>query len=155
MLSVLALIAAALAIVLNGLMAGAFHAFSTSVVPGLDAVAADQAAESMRSMNRKILNPRFLSAFVLAPVASVAAGGLVLPLGQSGAAIAFFAAGVVYFVGALMVTGAVNVPLNNALEAGEVQWQGFSPRWTRWNTLRTVSSVISLLLLVAGLYFWR
>ncbi|WP_336214583.1 anthrone oxygenase family protein [Nonomuraea sp. LPB2021202275-12-8] len=155
MLSALATIVAALALVLNGLMAGIFFAFSNSITPGLGAIDPAQAVTAMRSINQKILNPAFLAVFVLSPFASAAAGVLLLLLGETAAAIWFFAAGAVYALGAFLPTAALNVPMNNALEAGELDWQGYGHRWTRWNTVRAAANVIALLLIGAGLWVWQ
>ncbi|MER6512111.1 anthrone oxygenase family protein [Nonomuraea sp. NPDC001636] len=153
-MSVLAVISSVLALVLNGLMAGVFFAFSTSVMPGLDAVGEEDAAAAMRSMNRKILNPGFLSTFTLAPVASLLAGVFLLIGGDGGPAVLAFAAAVVYFLGSIAVTAAINVPMNNALEAGDLAWQAYAPRWTRWNTLRGWASALAVALLGVALYVW-
>jgi len=64
-------------------------------------------------------------------------------------------------VGTVLVTMVCNVPLNNALAAvdaysaeGETQWARHVPRWTIWNSVRTVSAVIAsamfTLALIAG-----
>ncbi|MER6575403.1 anthrone oxygenase family protein [Nonomuraea sp. NPDC001023] len=157
-MSVLAAVSSVLALVLNGLMAGVFFAFSTSVMPGLDAlgepVGPEGAAAAMRSMNRKILNPGFLSTFTLAPVASLLAGVFLLIGGDGGPAVLAFAAAVVYFLGSIAVTAAINVPMNNALDAGELAWQAYAPRWTRWNTLRGWASALAVALLGVALYVW-
>jgi uncharacterized membrane protein len=154
-MDLLAAVAAILALVLNGLMAGVFFAFSTSVMPGLDAIDKDQAVTAMRSGNKKILNPLFLSAFMLSPVLSLAAGVLLLVAGASAPGILALAAALAYFLGASVVTFAITVPLNNALEAGGVDWPGYSPRWTRWNNLRGWASALAVALLGAALYVWE
>jgi uncharacterized membrane protein len=154
MSSALALIVAAVALLFNATMAGVFFAFSNSVMPGLDAVAPDEAAGAMRSVNRKILNPAFLAAFTLAPVASLIAGVLLLTMNGTAAAVCFLAATVVYVLGTVLPTAVVNVPLNNALESPGLDWPAYSPRWTRWNHLRTGASTAALLLSGAGLHVW-
>lgn len=165
MTTVLALTAAALALLLTGLMAGIFAAFSVSVVPGLDRVDSGRAVAAMRSINRVIQNPVFFVMFFGAPVAAVASGALLFPLGQVGAAWLFLAAAGAYLLGAFLPTIVVNVPLNNALDAaGQPDaadlpddtrtWRDYSPRWTRWNTARAVFSSLSLLLVGLGLATW-
>ena len=68
------------------------------------------------------------------------------------------AAGLVYLVGCFGVTVVFNVPMNEALagmdlsqEATRTYWSGtYVPRWTFWNTVRTVAcGVAAALLLVA------
>ncbi|WP_101790079.1 DUF1772 domain-containing protein [Nonomuraea indica] len=149
MLPVLAI----LAVLANGLMAGVFFAFSTAVIQGLDAAGPAEATAAMRGVNIKILNPWFLSSYLLAPIASLATGVLLLMGdGDATAGALFVAAAVVYFLGAFVPTAAVNVPLNNALEAGGVDWAGYSPRWLRWNHLRSLACTVALVLAAVGLH---
>jgi uncharacterized membrane protein len=64
-------------------------------------------------------------------------------------------------VGVHLPTVAVNIPLNNRLQAVDVGVLdgsaaervrvGFESRWTRWNLARTVASVVAVLLLVLAL----
>ncbi|MBB6345468.1 anthrone oxygenase family protein [Nonomuraea muscovyensis] len=141
-----------LAMLLNGLMAGLFLGFSVAVIWGLDAAGPAQATAAMRGINIKILNPWFLSSFMLAPIVSLATGVLMLMGdGDTAAGVAFVAAAVVYFLGTFLSTAAVNVPLNNALEAGEVDWAGYFPRWLRWNHLRSLACTVALVLSGVGL----
>ncbi|WP_431914202.1 DUF1772 domain-containing protein [Nonomuraea jabiensis] len=155
-MDVLAAVAVILALVLNGLMAGVYFAFSTSVMPGLDAVDKEQAAAVMRSINRKILNPAFLSTFTLAPVLALVAGILLFVAGPGSLpGILAVAGAVVAFAGSIMVTGAVNVPLNNAIDAGEADWADYVPRWTRFNTVRGWACALTVALLGAALYVWE
>ncbi|MCG5219844.1 anthrone oxygenase family protein [Streptosporangium sp. KLBMP 9127] len=161
MMFALAAFFAGLSLVLTGGVAGVFFAFSVAVMRGLDAIPPAAAITAMRGINRKILNPVFLSAFVGAQIASAATGALLLALGSTPAATAFFGAAAVYLLGAFVPTVAVNVPMNEALDklpenTGDAgaQWAAYSPRWTRWNTARTVSCTISLLLIGLGLLLW-
>ncbi|MFC4907235.1 DUF1772 domain-containing protein [Actinomadura gamaensis] len=159
----LATASAALSILMTALMAGSFFAFSTAVMPGLNATRAPSAIAAMNAINQKIQNPVFLAAFTLAPVAAAAAGILLLTMGQKSAAWLFFAAAAVYFVGAFLPTAAVNVPMNNHLAGVKVPhdladaakvWSDYSGRWTGWNHARAVFSTVSVLLMGAATYFW-
>jgi uncharacterized membrane protein len=117
----------------------------------------------MQSINRKILNPVFFVTFALAPVATLATGGLLLALNQGWAAVLFGLAAAAYLLGAFVPTMTVNVPLNEALDAAEVPtdpseaarlWSDYSGRWTRWNTLRAFFNTLSLLLVGLALFVW-
>ncbi|MED7929488.1 anthrone oxygenase family protein [Nonomuraea sp. LP-02] len=136
------LILALLTLVLHGLLAGLFYAFSMSVMPGLNAIEPAQAEAAMRSVNRKILNPWLFLVFLGSPVAALVAG----LLAGGAAAVWFLAAAGVGFAGSFLVTVAVNVPMNNALDAGTMRWKDYSRRWTAWNTVRAVASTVSLAL---------
>lgn len=155
----LTLVVAIVNLVLLGAVYGVFFTYSNSVVPGLDRLDPEHAVASMRSMNVAIINPRFLATFAGPLLTSAATGFLLLALDESTAALLFLAAAAVYLVGCLIVTGALNVPMNNVLENSTTTdwsrlWSDFSPRWRRWNTVRTVSSMAALVLCGAGLYLW-
>jgi uncharacterized membrane protein len=123
-----------------GLVAGLLFVFSAGVMPGLGRLPAEQGAAAMRAINRGILNPVFLGVFAGTGVALVVAAVL-----TGGPAVV--AAGL-YLVGVLGVTGVVNVPLNEALDADRVTWERYRVRWTRWNHVRTASAVAGLALLL-------
>jgi uncharacterized membrane protein len=163
MLSILTTISAVITLAFIGLMAGVFFAFSVSVMRGLDAIDPGSAIRAMQSINRKILNPVFLATFVLAPVAGAVTGALLLGLDETWAAAIMFLAAVAYVLGSIVPTATVNVPLNNALDAATVPaeaneaarlWADYSPRWTRWNTLRALVCTVSLLLAGLALFAW-
>jgi uncharacterized membrane protein len=127
---------------LHGLLAGLYYAFSMSIIPALNALDPDQAEAAMRSVNRKILNPWLFIAFLGAPIAALVAGFLA----DGPAATWLFAAAGVSFAGSFLVTMTLNVPMNNAVDAGTLPWKRYSPRWTAWNTVRAVASTVSLVL---------
>ncbi|WP_345567082.1 DUF1772 domain-containing protein [Nonomuraea rosea] len=141
------LILALVTLALHGALAGLFYTFSMSVMPGLNAIAPEQAEEAMRSINRKILNPWLYIVFLGSPIAALVAGFLA----GGSAALWFFAAAAVSFAGSFLVTVGINVPMNNALDAGKMSWKDYSSRWTTWNTLRAVASIASLVLVGVGL----
>jgi len=163
---VVTVVVAMVGLVLTGAGAGVFFTFSNSIMPGLDAVRAEQAVAAMNSINVKIINPLFLAAFLGPPVVAALTGVLLLgdaDTDAGGAALLFFAAAVVYVLGAIVPTAAVNVPLNNALAAapvptGEAEvtrvWTDYSTRWTRWNHWRAVGSLAALVLMGIGLLVW-
>ncbi|MFG1706959.1 DUF1772 domain-containing protein [Nonomuraea sp. M3C6] len=141
------LVLALVALALHGALAGLFYAFSMSVMPGLNAIEPAQAETAMRSINKKILNPWLYIAFLGAPLTALAAG----LLADAPAALWFFAAAAVNFAGSFLVTVAINVPMNNAVNAGTMSWKDYSPRWTAWNTLRAIASFAGLVLIGIGL----
>jgi uncharacterized membrane protein len=154
---VLTLVVASANLVLLGAVYGVFFTYSNSVVPGLDRIDPERAVAAQRSMNVAIINPRFLATFIGPLLTSTATGFLLLGLDETTAAWLFFAAAALYLLGCLVVTGRINVPMNNALENGHStdwaqRWADFSPRWRRWNTVRTVTSMIALVLCGIGMY---
>ncbi|TYB47383.1 DUF1772 domain-containing protein [Nonomuraea sp. PA05] len=141
------LLLALITLVLHGALTGLFYTFSMSVMPGLNATDPAQAEAAMRSINRKILNPWLYLVFLGSPLAALVAGFLA----DGRAALWFFAAAGVSFAGSFLVTVAVNVPMNNALDAGTMSFKDYSPRWTAFNTLRAVASAAALVLVGLGL----
>lgn len=151
------LIAAFLNLVLLAAVYGVFFTYSNSVVPGLDNADPEKAVEGMRKINVAIINPTFLATFIGPVVTSAVTGFLLLGIDEGTAALLYFIAAVVYLLGCLVITGRINVPLNNALENSSStdwaqRWTDFSPRWRRWNTVRTLSSGVALILCGVGLY---
>lgn len=141
-------------------MAGLFYAWSCSVIPGLANLGDTEYILSMQAMNRAIVNPAFLIFFIgtaiLLPVCTylIHAGGNALSYWLLAAASVF------YIVGVLGVTFAGNIPLNNALEAFHLngataeaitsQRINFEKPWTLLHSIRTVCSVITLMLVAAA-----
>ncbi|AXK33911.1 DUF1772 domain-containing protein [Streptomyces armeniacus] len=148
----------AVATVLTGLMAGIYAAFSIAVMPGLARVDDAVFVRSVRSINVRILNGWFLSAFLGALVFSGLAA--VLHLGD-GPVAAWAGAGCALYAGTLVTTFRINVPLNDALEAaldagGETADPApvrarFEAPWTRWNAVRAVLATAALGCLVEAL----
>lgn len=139
------------ALVGTGLVAGLFLAFSTAVMPGLARLPAARAAAAMQVVNRAILNPLFGLVFGGTAVLCVVAAATALPDGEPlrliGAASAL--------AGGYLVTAAVNIPLNNALDRAEpdaAAWERFARPWTRWNHLRTVTTVAATVLLALSVW---
>ena len=66
--------------------------------------------------------------------------------------------GMVYLIGAILVTIAFNVPRNNALAAVDPQsadgaklWAGYVTSWTACNHLRTAAALVAAVLLSLAL----
>ncbi|WP_027343290.1 anthrone oxygenase family protein [Hamadaea tsunoensis] len=133
---------------LAALSTGVMFAFSFAVTPGLARLDDHAYAAAMRSINRVIQNPVFLTAFlgpvILLPWAAVAHdGGRVPPI----------AAAVLYIVGVVGVTIFGNIPLNNRLDATEDtaglrDW--FEKPWRRWHGVRTLCGTAAVVLLFAS-----
>jgi uncharacterized membrane protein len=130
-----------------GLMAGLMLAFSTAVMPGLARRPPAEGMAAMQSMNSAILNPVFgvvfggtslvcLALLVSAPFTTEHPGAGWRALGA-----------LLFLVGVFLVTSAVNVPLNEAIDKVDptaldapTEWARFQSRWVPWNHLRAVAS---------------
>lgn len=133
-----------LATVTTGLTAGLFAAFAYAVMPGLARVDDRAFVAGLRAINQAILNGWFALCFGGALVCTLAAVLLHLPAGLRGP-LPWLIAGLVLYVLVLAVTAAVNVPLNDRLEAGAARLADpaelratFESAWVRWNVVRAV-----------------
>ncbi|BCJ69774.1 DUF1772 domain-containing protein [Polymorphospora rubra] len=138
-----------------GLLAGLFYAYACSVMPGLRRTDDRTFVEAMRHINVAILNGWFALSFGGAPLLALVA--VVLHWGAGGPTLWWTVAAVACHAVTLGVTGAVNVPLNNRLDAaggpadpGPVR-AAFEARWVRWNLVRTVASVAAFGCLLGAL----
>ncbi|MET9232139.1 anthrone oxygenase family protein [Lentzea sp. NPDC003310] len=127
-------------IIATGLMAGLFFAFSVAVMPGLADLPPENARGAMRRINARIQNPVFLLVFLGTAVLCV----VVAFQGR-------IVGGLLYLVGCLLVTMAVNVPMNNRLESSsDSYWPEYLRNWTLWNHVRTVACTASTVILLLG-----
>jgi uncharacterized membrane protein len=138
----------AAATVTSGLIAGLFYAFACSVMLGLRRTDARTFVNTMQQINVAIINGWFLVCFVGALVLIVAAATLQFGQDQR-PALPWILAALILYLAVLLITGRVNVPLNNELAAaGEVDRitdlaavrERFEARWVRWNVMRAVAS---------------
>ncbi|MFJ8579884.1 DUF1772 domain-containing protein [Micromonospora sp. NPDC093277] len=139
-------VALLLAALTTGLMAGLFAGFAYAVMPGLSRVDDRAFVAAMRSINAAILNGWFALCFGGALVCTLAAVLLHLPAGRR-APLPWLLAALLLYGLVLVVTFAVNVPLNDRLAAG-VDAAGpanpaalrtmFEGAWVRWNVVRAV-----------------
>ena len=142
----------------SGLMAGLFYAWSISVTPGLAKMNDENYLQAFQSMNRAIQNPAFFIFFfglvVLLPLLSYLHY-------QSPADAKFWyiiSATVFYLIGIMAVTIFGNVPMNNTLEALQIESMepdkmasfrlGFESKWNKLNMIRTICSSLSFVLLI-------
>jgi uncharacterized membrane protein len=143
------LVAATLAM---GLMAGLFFSYAVSVMPGLAKADDRTVVDAMQRINVAILNGWFGIAFGGALLLSALAAGLYLRAdGGAGARgpLPWIVAGLVLYLLVLVITFAVNVPLNDALAAAGAPDRiadlaavrhRFETRWVPWNVARAVVS---------------
>ncbi len=138
-----------------GLMAGIYAAFSAFIMRSFATLDTADAIAAMNAINTVILRSSFMPLFVGSTLIALL---LILvglwQWGEPGANEAF-SGGLIYLFGMFIVTAAGNVRLNNALakvagddeEAVQV-WLDYRKRWTRWNTLRTVASLSTLIICI-------
>ena len=139
----------------SGLIAGVFYAFSSFVMPALRQLPAAQGIAAMQAINRTALTPPFLLVFV-----GTALSCLVLAVASfwdvaDGRVQARWAGCAAYLIGTFVVTGACNVPRNDALAqvdalstSGAAYWQLYLSEWTTYNHVRALAALAALALLV-------
>ena len=127
---------------------------------GLDAADPRVAIAAMQAVNEQIRNAVFFPAFFLTPMALAVPGVLFWRQGFRGAGALFLAGALVYLLGGLGLTMAVNVPMNEELATVVVPESNRpSPQYLDrlhrplqfWNLVRTVFSGVALLLGALGL----
>ena len=151
---------ALLSLLLSGGIFGFFYAWICSTMWGLDAARPEIAIQAMQAMNASVRNAVFAPAFFGTPFVLLATAALARLCRHRHAAALFAGAGLLYLLGGMVPTLAVNVPMNEALaavalpldpaEAAQV-WRGYSEPWQVWNIIRTLASGGALLLTGAAL----
>jgi len=148
------------AILLTGLSAGLFYAWQVSVIPGTRKVTDLVYMEVMQHINREILNPAFMLIFI---------GSLVMLLISSLALYPggwpfwlMLSAALAYLTGTIVVTGMGNVPLNNQLDALDIEQmtleqlksfrEYYELKWNRLHLIRTAFAVLAFLFSLAAVF---
>ena len=142
----------------TALSAGVFYTWSCAVIPGMARLSNTEYIRAMQSFNIAIQNPVFFISFlgtaVLLPVCTY------MHHSQPAANRFWFllAATVIYLIGVLGVTIFGNIPLNENLagfnlqtalpETIALQRTKFEIPWNNLNTIRTVSSILAIILVM-------
>ncbi|MBL1215470.1 MAG: DUF1772 domain-containing protein [Ignavibacteriae bacterium] len=149
------------AVILTGLSAGFFYAWSVSVIQGTKRVDASTYLETMQSVNRAILNPAFFLIFFGSLILLII--GSIYQFDTGNLSFWFMLmASLLYLIGTVVVTGLGNVPLNNQLDALNLNKissnkilefrKYYESKWNRLHLIRTIFAVFSFLLSVAALF---
>lgn len=133
-----------------GLVAGVFFAFSTFVMPALARLHPAQGIAAMQSINITAINPLFMFAiFGTAAICCFLSIASCFKWHSPDTAYLLISS-LLYLVGAVGVTIAFNVPLNDALAAtkpdsseGATLWTKYLSQWTAWNHIRTIAALVS------------
>jgi uncharacterized membrane protein len=150
------------AVILSGLSAGFFYAWTVSVIPGTTRVPDLAYLETMQSINRAILNPAFFLIFFGSLIFLITASFFEFQVGKLVFGLMLGAA-ITYFVGTFGVTAMGNVPLNNELDVlklGQMGVEGmaefreyYETKWNMLHRVRTVFAVISFLAATLAVFF--
>lgn len=144
-----------LSLLSSGAIFGFFYAWVCSTMWGLDATDPALAIGAMQAMNASVRNVVFAPAFFGTPFVLIATAMLAWLSRMKAASLIFAIAGLLYLFGGMILTMAVNVPMNEMLaavaipqDAAEAQriWEDYSGPWQFWNTVRTIVSGVTLAL---------
>ncbi|MEJ3747993.1 DUF1772 domain-containing protein [Actinomycetes bacterium KLBMP 9797] len=157
LLAGIVLVAAALT---TGLAASVFGLYWHTVMPGLRSTDDRTFVGAFQALDRAIINPWFMTCFLGALILTGLAGGLQFAA-SSRAALPWIAVAFVLYLVTVVITLAVNVPLNDALKAAgdpdriadlaQVRRDFQEARWVAWNVVRTVASTAAFTLLLVAL----
>ena len=135
----------------SGLIAGVFFAFSAFVMKALVRLPPADGMAAMQSINITVLNPWFLGVFLGTAVICVLLLAWTLLLWNQNGSMYLIMGSTFYLIGSVMVTSIFNVPKNEALakvNASAVDsdrlWQSYVDKWTKWNHVRTVASILAM-----------
>ena len=155
----LKLIVLLLGVLFTGLTAGLCFTWSNAVTPGIGRLDDLTFLKSFQSMNRVIINGKFLAVF-FGPVILLFLNTYLFR-SSSMSFWLFLIAAILYFVGLGLVTIFGNVPLNEVLDKSNLEALSkidlqelrnkFEQPWNRWHTLRTLSSFSAFVLLIIGM----
>lgn len=148
-----------LSLIASAAIFGFFYAWVCSTMWGLDATDPRVAIQAMQAMNASVRNPVFAPAFFGTPVLLFLSAVVLWHHNRRASATLFGLSSVIYLCLGMILTMAVNVPMNEALaqtpvpddiDAARQIWLNYSPDWQFWNQFRTIASGLSFAIAVAG-----
>jgi uncharacterized membrane protein len=132
---------------------GALFAFSTAIMNALSRLPPAQGIAAMQSINIAIINPLFITALFGTAATCVLVTISALPRLPQADAVYLLVGSLLYLVGAIGVTIACNIPLNDALAKvapesteGASLWTRYLTEWTFWNHIRTLASLAAAII---------
>lgn len=148
-------------ILFTGLTAGLCFTWSNAVAPGIGRLDNLTFLKSFQSMNRVIINGKFIIVF-FAPVILLFLNTYLFK-GNNTSFWLFLIASILFFVGIGLVTIFGNVPLNEVLDKSNLEALSkvelqelrnkFEQPWNRWHIIRTLSSFSAFVLLIIGILY--
>lgn len=148
---------------LTALTGGLFYAFSCAVNPGLARLSDGGYLAAMQSINKEIQNLLFLSSFMGTLLLLPLSTWLEFRVGITDSFWLLLVATFVYTIAVFGLTMFGNVPLNEALDRFNlssasakdmaIQREKFEIPWNRFHRIRTVASVLTVILVIAALLY--
>ena len=153
MIDAILTVTAWLMLITVAVMAGVYFAFSVFVMRAFDRLPARQAIDAMNSINLVIVRSYFLPLFFGSSMLALLLVIFSLFHWQGLASVWAMMAAVGYLVTMFLSTALFNVPLNNGLadfephrQNADTTWAHYRQHWTRWNHVRTIGSLVSVVL---------
>ena len=144
------------ATITTGLATGAFALYAHTIMPGLHNTDDRTFVGAFQALDRAIINPWFMASAFIGP-GLLAIAATIANLGRP--ALPWVGAALGLYLIAVVITIAVNVPLNDALKAAgdpdriqdlaRVRDQFHEARWAAWNLVRVVTTTTAF-----GLLAW-
>lgn len=138
---------------------GVFLAFSDFIMRSLAHTGGAGGVEAMQVINREVFRWIFMTLFLGMAAVSIFLAVYSAMYLVDGIRMFFLLGALVYLIGCFAVTVFFNVPMNEALagmdlsaDSTRVYWTGtYLPRWTWWNTVRTLACAVAAALMLVGL----
>jgi len=147
------------ATVLTGLATGALALYAHTIMPGLKKTDDRTFVGAFQQMDRAIINPWFMSTFFGALILIGVAGVMHFGADKRSLLPWLIAAFVLYLI-AVILTVAINVPMNDALKAAgdpahidvaKARADFNESKWATWNYVRTFTSSAAFIILTGVL----
>lgn len=147
---------------LCALVAGLLLIFSAVVMPGIGTLDDRGYLEAFQVIDRPIQNnqPIFMLVWVGSVLSTIAAAVLAFSAAEETQRTLVLVAVAIYLFGVQLPTATINIPLNNALQAHDLDAMdavslasarsAFESRWNRWNGVRSALAVLTALLLITA-----
>lgn len=129
--------------VTGGLLSGLYFAFDVSIRKSFARLPDDQYVEVFAGINQAILNPRFLSVFALAPLASVSLAFLAPTKWTTLAAAASLVALGITVVGNVPLNKFLDNALSSQISVSEIR-SNFESRWNSLNAARCLAQTVAV-----------
>jgi uncharacterized membrane protein len=138
----------------SAVIGGVFSAFSEFVMSALLKTESAGAIEAMQHINRDVIKTQFVAGIISIAIFSLLFTLYGIFVFEGAALGALILAAAIYLPSVFLMTMLGNVPMNNRLESlnhkseeAHAYWREYGEKWTRFNHLRSVGSVLT-----AGLY---
>ncbi|NND70508.1 MAG: DUF1772 domain-containing protein [Rhodothermales bacterium] len=152
---------------LCSLVAGFLFAFAVVAMPGISRLGDREFLKAFQEIDGIIQrnNPLFYLMWVGSIILLITSAAFGIGLLGGGTELwLLLTATLIYIAGVQLPTMIVNVPLNNGLQAYDIDAldaselsaarTNFEPRWNRWNIIRTLVSILVSILLLVLLVRW-